>query len=167
MESRKIPLTQGKFAIVDAEDYERLNQHKWYAYKTKHTFYARRNERCGVNKQRTVIMHVDIMKPKLGFEIDHKTHDGLDNRKCNLRAVTKSQNQMNRRIVTSTSSAYKGVHWAKRDKVWIAQIRINKTTVRVGSYKDEIEAAVAYDNAAHEHFGEYALLNFPEKERKL
>ena len=85
-----IPLTQGKFAIVDAEDYDRLSQYKWQAEKHKTTFYAKRK-----SKYKSIKMHREILKPSNGMICDHKNHNGLDNRRCNIRLCTHAQNQHN------------------------------------------------------------------------
>lgn len=84
---KEIPLTQGKVALVDDEDCERLNQFKWYALKRPNTWYAVRN--VWVENKRTAIsMHREIMDASRGQEIDHKNGDGLYNLKVNLRFCT-------------------------------------------------------------------------------
>jgi hypothetical protein len=95
-----------------------------------------------------------------GLEVDHINHDKLDNRRCNLRIVTRQQNNQNTRPKTSSTrtSAYKGVHLAKGK--WRASIHTNGTTRQLGTFTDEVAAAKAYDQAARYYFGEYAYLNF-------
>lgn len=91
--------------------------------------------------------------------VDHVNGDGLDNRRVNLRPATRSQNQGNRRKFLSTASQYKGVTpWAKDKARWIAVCRRKKV---LGVFNSEAEAALAYDAAARQEFGEYAALNFP------
>src|SRR4030042_4625468 len=87
---RRIKLTRGKYAIVDAEDFERLNKYKWQAVKIGNCFYAKRSRR-DKNKIRAVQMHREIMRPPKELLIDHKNHNGLDNRKANLRFATALQ----------------------------------------------------------------------------
>ena len=87
-----IPLTQGQFAIVDAEDYEWLSRHKWCAAKSRDNFYAHR-----FGDGTIVNMHREIMRAPKGVICDHKNHNGLDNRKSNLRLCTSAQNQYNKR----------------------------------------------------------------------
>jgi len=158
---KQIPLTQGQFALVDDEDFEELKKHKWYAYKSKYTFYAGRKLRLGVNKRQIIVMHRQILgleDPKM--QGDHIDWNGLNNQRHNLRIATNSQNVRNVRPNKNTSSKYKGVNWEKRDNVWRAQIQCDKRKIYIGSYKDEIEAAKAYDKKAKELFGEFAYLNF-------
>lgn len=156
-QTRVIPLTQGKFAIVDAEDYEWLNQYKWYAAKYGTTFYA-----CRSKGRTTINMHRQIMCAPKGLICDHKNHNGLDNRKNNLRLCTNAQNQYNRRPRTGCSSRYKGVDWQRAFNKWRAAIRLNQTYLHLGLFHNEMEAALTYDRKAAELFGEFAWLNFPQ-----
>jgi hypothetical protein len=82
---RRIPLTQGKYAILDPEDYERLSKHKWHANKSKNTFYAVRRIHIGKNKWKHIKMHREILDPPDHLYVDHINHKGFDNRKANLR----------------------------------------------------------------------------------
>ncbi len=91
---RLIPLTQDQFAIVDAEDYGWLSRYKWFAVKNRETFYAQR-----FGDGTIVGMHREIMRTPKGMVCDHKNHNGLDNRKSNLRLCTSAQNRYNTRAV--------------------------------------------------------------------
>ena len=93
---RKIPLTKGKFAIVDPEDYERLSKYKWRVNINRHTYYAQRAIKVK-GKWTSVMMHRDIIKVESGMVVDHINHNGADNRKANLRAATIEQNTWNRK----------------------------------------------------------------------
>jgi len=163
---RRIRLTQGKFAIVDAEDYERFNQHKWYATRDGNTFYAGRCSRVGKGKKRLYIkMHRQVIKPPQGLLIDHINRNGLDNRKANLRPVTYAQNMLNREYKFKrkrSRSKYKGVGWHKYTNKWHAQICHNRKRKSIGYFDSELAAARAYDKAAREYHKEFASLNFPE-----
>ena len=154
-----IPLTQGKFAIVDAEDYERLSEHKWYAKKVKGgRFYAARNAGGKVIK-----MHREILDVPPGMVCDHKNHDTLDNRKSNVRICTPAQNNYNRLPQAAGTSRYKGVHWHKNHQKWQARIGHNGKHIHIGYYDYEADAAIAYDDMAIELFGEFACLNFDHR----
>jgi hypothetical protein len=153
---RVIPLTQGKFAIVDAEDYERLSRHKWRVLKIKgDRFYAARTA-----GGKTILMHREIMNPPPGMLCDHKNHNTLDNRRSNLRICTAAQNQQNRLPNTGGTSRYKGVLWHKEHQKWQAKIGYNGRHIHIGYYDYEADAAIAYDDMAVELFGEFACLNF-------
>ena len=159
---RRIPLTQGKYAIVDSEDYERLNKYKWYASKGGSTFYAARCVWDPVNKRkRTIKMHREILNPPHPLVVDHINHNGLDNLKANLRPVTKSQNTINKACIKQKGahSKYHGVTWQKSINKWQAQIRINGIQTIIGYYNDETAAAKAYDTAAKKFHGDFAVLN--------
>jgi len=155
---RLIPLTQGKFAIVDAEDYDRLAKYKWHCRRSKNKFYAYRTER---KTRKTIGMHREILGAPPGLLVDHIDGNGLNNRKSNLRLCTYSQNTYNRRPNRNSISKYKGVTYHKRNKKWEAKIILNGKFIYLGGFDDEIEAALAYDRKAAELFGEFAYLNFP------
>ena len=159
---RKIPLTKGKFAIVDTEDYQPLRRHKWYARKSPHTFYAVRSLTNGKKKPRkNMYMHHLVIDIPKGFFADHINHNGLDNRKANLRLATRTQNIWHRKKFKKPSrSQYKGVDWANDMKRWRARIRVNGKRIYIGSFENEIDAAKAYDNAAKKFHGQFAVLNF-------
>lgn len=160
-----IPLTQGKVALVDDEDYDKINQFKWSAHKMRNSYYASRSDRGPRSKRRkTILMHRSILNPKSNEDIDHKNSNGLDNRRCNIRIVTQSQNSMNvRRLSKYTSSKYKGVCWRDDSKNWRVRISLNGKMYYLGSFINEEDAARIYDEAAKKYFGEFARLNFPEE----
>lgn len=161
---RKIPLTQGKYAIVDPEDYEKLARYRWHALKIERLFYAVRQYKAkqGRSKYESVRMHQEIMGAAEGKVIDHINHNGLDNRKANLRFATVQQNTRNQRKSRGNySSQYKGVAWSKSRKKWWTRITLNGRVIFVGHFNDEKAAAMAYDAKAKELFGDYAALNLP------
>jgi len=155
--TKKFPNT---FALVDDEDYVSLNKHKWHPAQDKLTTYARRTTREGGIKS-NVRMHREIMKTGREEMVDHRDHNGLNNRKINLRRCNNSQNSMNR-VVTNGTSGYKGVCWNKKTKKWQAYIKKNSNQIHLGQFFCLIKAAKAYDQKAIELFGEYANPNFPE-----
>lgn len=155
---KQIPLSQGKFALVDDEDYDYLMQWKWTYKKQKTNEYAARNEPIGNGKRKTVKMHREIMKFP-NCDVDHKDSNGLNNQKYNLRIATRSQNLMNGRKRNNTSSIYKGVSYYYWIGKYCARIRINGKLKFLGNFDNEIDAALAYNIKAIELFGDFALLN--------
>jgi hypothetical protein len=155
---KEIPLTQGKVAIVDDEDFEVLNTRKWSACKGGKAFYAYGHVRLPDGRFVTETMHRVVMVRKLGRplikgeEVDHDDGDGLDNRREKLRLATKAQNGRNRHHrVATVSSRFLGVSWSDRNKRWRAKIRVYDKEVYLGQYYSEVEAALAreYYIAAH------------------
>lgn len=158
---RIIPLTQGKVALVDDADYDWLNKHKWCAHQDSHTFYAVREIRMAKNKQATERMHRLILGLQPGDKrlTDHKDGNGLNNQRANLRICTTMQNQQSQRNLRVSTSKYKGVFWRRDTHRWRSQIRLNKKKIYLGCFDSEVDAAKAYDVAATEHYGEFALTN--------
>jgi len=158
--SKQIPLTQGKFAIVDAKNFDWLNQWKWYAHFNGRNWYADRRISFG-KQRRTLSMHRVIMNLKFNDrkDVDHIDGNSLDNREQNLRICSRSQNQANRKLQKGTSK-YKGVCWYKKYEKWEASIRVNNKNIHLGYFENELDAAAAYDLAALKYFDEFAKTNF-------
>ena len=153
-----IPLTQGKVAMVDDEDYERIAKYKWYALKNNSTYYAVHTTGDG-KEQKTISMAREIMRTPKNLMPDHINHNGLDNRKDNMRNCNRTQNAHNSQKRKRCSSKYKGVHWASQIKRWRAIIHYKKRKISLGCFSKEIEAALVYDEKARELFGEFANTN--------
>ena len=161
---KKIPLTQGQFAIVEDSDYEYLSQFKWCAVWDERgkTFYAKRFRRCWEPQRPCLIPMHRAIAARLGLpEVDHKDHNGLHNWHGNLRPCTVSQNRANRRVPKNNTSGFKGVSFNRNEKKWVAGIRFNKRRIHLGYFRAPETAAKAYDAAAIQLFGDFALLNFP------
>lgn len=159
---RRIPLTQGEHAIVDPDDYERLSKYNWHVNKTGQTFYAKRSARARKTIA-AIYMHRCIIKVPAGMVADHINHNGLDNRKANLRLATLAQNNRHRKkFNTKSRLKYKGTYYNRRRREWYARIICDGEPIHLGTFKDEIEAAKAYDQAAKKYHGEFAGLNFPQ-----
>jgi len=94
-----------------------------------------------------------------GEEPDHIDGNVHNNLKSNLRSVTRQENRWNSIRRKDGSSIYKGVSWKWQRNKWLAQIEVGGRNVYLGLFKSEEKAAVAYNNAAIEHFGEHARLN--------
>lgn len=155
-----IPLTKGKYAIVDDDDYRYLMQWKWHTVKKNHTCYACRGVATGKRnwKQKHIWMHRVILNTPLGMETDHRNHIGLDNRKQNIRVCTVGQNQHNRKKHIKSTSKYKGV--CRQRSKWRARICNHNKKLHLGCFDTEIDAANAYDVKAIEIFGKFACTNF-------
>lgn len=159
VDHRLISLSSGETVKVDCDDYDWLNSGLW---SKSHYGYA-----VGYLNAEHMFMHRAIMlrhypeDPADGRRVDHINRDTLDNRKNNLRFATHQQNMVNSPSRRGAASAYKGVGIEPRYTVrkWTARIGCNGTTFLLGSYATEQEAAVAYDCAAIQLFGEYAWLN--------
>jgi len=162
--SRTIVLTQGQVAIVDDEDFEWLNRHKWTYLPSTHTGYAHRRVYQKREYIKDILMHRVILNAPPGMQTDHRNMNGLDNRRVNLRMCTNSQNHMNTRKRSNCVSIYKGVSWHKLAGKWRAQIKANNRRKHLGLFNSEEEAALAYDIAALKFFSEFARLNNPPKE---
>ena len=153
---REIKLTQGKVTLVDDEDFERLNRHKWYASRSGQSWYAQRNDYSN-GKRKTIIMHREIMNIIGDIGIDHITGNGLHNLKENLRVATHQQNMHNRKLPQKNNKlGIKGVSWHKASKKFRAQIRINDKLIHLGIFTVLADAEQAYRVAEIKYFGEFA-----------
>lgn len=147
-------------AVVDTEDFERLNRYNWSAewQPTTRSFYATRHSPRGKLQMAREVLRL----PKGNRQqVDHRSHDTLDNRKCNLRKATHQQNRHNQRPLSS--SGFKGV--ILQDGRWRARIHTADHKHRsLGCFDTPEQAAKAYDEAARKLHGEFAFLNFPPGE---
>jgi hypothetical protein len=153
---KTVKLTNGKVALVDDADFERVSQFKWCAHRVRKNWYAVR----GVAKAGTASgrglqrMHQFLMPGVL--RVDHADGDGLNNqRSTNLRAATNSQNMANQGISTQNTSGVKGVYWAKHAGKWRAKIKVSYRSIHLGYFEIIEEAARAYESAAVHYFGEF------------
>jgi len=158
---KKIKLTKGFEAIVDDADYEWLNNHKWHVMKgSKYTHYARTKIKGEIKRMHRLIL--ELTNPK--EEVDHINGNGLDNQRHNLRKATHAQNQKNKKSSGKTSQ-YLGVCKVIQKtpygvyEYWNAAISLNGKNKTIGRFKDEKEAALAYNKLASEFHGEFARLN--------
>jgi len=157
---RRIPLTRGKFALVDSADYYHLAKFQWFAEFGGRTFYATRKQ-----NGKAVKMHRYIMFAPSHLVVDHIDRNGLNNTRANLRLCTAAQNMRNVVSNVRATSKYKGVHWNKRMKRWAAAIQFEKKQYHLGYFTDQIAAAKAYDKKAMELHRQFACLNFPSEAR--
>ena len=155
---KTIPLSKGREAIVDDEDFDFLMQWKWHAYSSYKVWYARRftlKSDSADGKQHPILMHRVVNKTPVGVKTDHKNGNGLDNRKTNLRNATHFENMRNRGTNRGATSDHKGVDWDSRQRKWRAQICVNNQKIFLGRFSDEADAASAYLAASAKHFGEF------------
>lgn len=141
---KEIPLTRGKVAFVDDEDYEMLVAvGSWHAHRSRNVEYADHITPHDANgKQTTIKMHHLIMNVPKGMQIDHIDGNGLNNQKNNLRVVTNRINHMNRQWVRK--SKYPGITWERRREHWVAQAQIDGKHIHIGSFPTEELAYQAY-----------------------
>ena len=157
---KEIPLSNGGVVIVDDEDYEWLSQWKWlrgttgYAVRTVYREPLNGKIRRGIVKMHRVIMAAPPKKI-----VDHVNRDPLDNRRVNLRFATPRQNCCNRKLQPSNSSGYRGVHWHKGAKKWMACISLDNKSVYLGLFSNKEDAARERDKAARRLYGDFAILN--------
>ena len=159
---KEIPLTKGLITIVDDSDYENLAQFKWYAVGHPGKEYAARYGR----KPQHIRLHRELLNAPENTEVDHINGNRLNNRRANLRLATRSENGRNRtKFDYPTHSKYKGVTWHSRDKCWQSTIVVDTRHIHLGYFNTEREAALAYNKAAIQQFGEYANLNKIEEDK--
>lgn len=158
---KQIPLTKGKFAIVDDDDYDRLmGIGKWrvdaYGYAVKTKRYRKEN---GKWSNTNIIMHRLIANAKSGQFVDHINLNKLDNRKSNLRLCSRTENNRNIGLPKNNTSGYKGVTFFRLRGKFMAQITVNRKNIYLGYFEDPKDAAKAYNEAALKYYGEFANLN--------
>jgi hypothetical protein len=153
-------LTKGQVAVIDAEDAKMISQNCWHAAPSRGCFYAYRGE---FSDNKSIAMHRQIMNASAGEFVDHANEDTLDNRKSNLRICTNSQNMANSSKNRSKGRfPYKGVSLNRQGK-YVARIRGGRDrNIHLGVFVEMEDAARAYDRAAKERYGVFAVLNFPE-----
>lgn len=151
---KTIPLTQGKFALVDDVDYEDVSKHKWFAVFDGSNWYAAR--KLNGNQVR---LHNYLMEPPRGVQIDHRDGDGLNCQRRNMRISTHRQNMQNMKRSRSNKSGFKGVSWRANLSKWIAQARYKGEVKYLGLFKNVEDAARAYDTFTAKHYGQFALTN--------
>jgi hypothetical protein len=177
---KRIPLTRGKVALIDDEDFDRVSQYTWFC---RAEGYAARGYVAGYrdptqphSKNSNQIIKIEylhrfLMKPPDGMTVNHINGNRLDDRRCNLRICTKMESSRNRKAVTPGLGRKRRGRWSKFKGVcylrgkenvsrWRAQIHVGGRVFYGGHHRTAEEAARAYDRLAIQYFGEFARLNF-------
>lgn len=152
-----LPITQGEVCLIDLQDLVRLaGKPCSLAGRGKHRKYVQ----FAGPKGTPILLHRFIMRAPKGVEVHHINGNGLDNRRANLRLVTRQQNAAGfQRKRSGSKSRFRGVTWWERDQNWMARIVVNYREIYLGYFDLEEDAARAYNAAAKEHFGDFAHLN--------
>lgn len=155
----RVPLTQGRVAIIDATDVDLVRGFRWTARCSPGAsdFYAVRGHR------ETVLMHRVIIDAPSGFDVDHANHDTLDNRRSNLRVASRRDNNRNRRAPRVDGvSGYLGVGYHAQTGRWRARVAVDGRRLSLGLFVTAQEAALARDRYIREHCpSEFWTFNFP------
>jgi hypothetical protein len=159
--TKEIPLTKGQAAIVDDEMFILLSRFMWYSgpsgYACRYTRVFEKPKVVFLHRVVACFMWGDIPN---GYVVDHLDGDRLNDTTANIRVATMGGNAHNRqKAIERYTSAFKGVHWNKRDKKWIADITVARRRICLGSYDTAEEAARARDKAAILYHGDFARLN--------
>ena len=146
--------------IFDLKYKSEIEKYKWHFHQNYvvTTWYDENNKQYNIQLHQAIIQMSGQVVPD-GYEIDHKDINSLNNLENNLRICTRSQNQQNRGKNKNNSSNFKGVTWHNNNEKWQAQIVINNKKQYLGYFSDKKDAAIAYNNAALQHHGEFAQLN--------
>lgn len=152
---REIALNNGSIALVDDADFDWLSKFNWHQMDG----YARavKPHRKGETKKFFFMHNLILMEE--GMKTDHIDGNRLNNQRQNLRACTISQNGMNRGLAWNNKSGFKGVSWHKASRKWCAQLKVMGESKLYKTFDDIQEAAHAYNKAAIQYFGEFAVLN--------
>jgi hypothetical protein len=162
-----IKLTRNKQALVDDEDFDKLSKYKWTAClkrKNPDKLYELWVAVRGIksDKTKTGRTNINMHQMIMGFpakQIDHINHNSLDNRQCNLRLVTPTENAANKRKQKNNKSGYRGVWFDKDLKKFRAAIRPHNKTIHLGCFLTKEEAATMWNQEALKYWGKYACLN--------
>lgn len=159
---KEIQLSNGGVSLVDDDDFDFVNRHRWHRKDSHGNSYAK-----GCVNGASTYIHRLLISAQPGQEVDHRNGNGLDNRRSNLRIASVSQNHTNTNA--RGLSGLKGVYktwrinrdgkkqWASR---WSAKIGVNGEHIFLGTHATKEEAALAYDAAALKFYGEFARTNF-------
>jgi len=159
----KISLGDGLFTVIDTSDYDKVSKYTWSANKN--------NYATTTIDGSTTLLHRLLIKPPVNMVVDHIDGDRLDNRKTNLRVCTQSENLRNQlKHCRSGTSKYKGVTYNREKGKWLARIRVRNIKYGLGSYYNELDAALAYNIGSvllSPKFGRLNVIPYINSERLL
>lgn len=117
---------------IDLEDIDKIKPYRWCPYKSRYsdTFYVQSTGRKNFSR---IPLHRFITNCPKGKEVDHINHNGLDNRKSNLRVCTRTENMQNKLMYKNNKSGYRNINWNKSNKVWVVQVKRNGINTVVGT----------------------------------
>lgn len=150
-----VPLSRGYEAIIDAEDAPLVDSHNWFAVTQHNCIYAKREKYLKGGGRKYIAMHRVIAGAADEKVVDHINHNGLDNRKVNLRVCEHCQNIQNQRLRFDNSSGFKGVSWNSRRGKWRAQITLSGKRKELGLFDSPERAYEVYCEASEKHYGEF------------
>ena len=142
--------TKGEEFYFDKEDYQKIKEYAWYLDKDGYVVTK------DADTKKMIRMHRLVMNASEGMDIDHRHRKTNDNRKSQLREVTRSQNLMNRGIQKNSISGVTGVTWYKKNSKWIAQIYVNEKRIYLGSFTNIEDAIQARLEAEKKYFGGFS-----------
>jgi hypothetical protein len=151
----EIAAVRGQIILISPEDYDLVSRYRWYIDSGGYP-------RTSISRNEKLRLHNLLLPVQAGMTVDHRDGNKLNNTRDNLRYATYSVNSQGRKNI-GVSSKYRGVHRNRYSFKWIAQITIAGKVQHLGSFEAEIDAAIAYDNAAIEHFGPLARTNFHDR----
>lgn len=144
----------GKYAIIDADDFDLVSQHKWHINEERGSV-----ESCNSKNKQNIKIHRLIMEHHFGDSnliIDHIDRDPLNNRKSNLRFCTYQENTFNKSKQKNCKSGVRGVYWDKSRSKWAAQIQINLKIIPLGRFEKFEDAVKARKEAEKKYYGDFA-----------
>lgn len=166
------PKFPNTFTMVDDDDFERMSCFKWSAFQSKNrrVIYAIRNDLVD-GRQRSILMHREILGGKASQITDHADGNGLNNQKTNIRPANRSQNGFNCRRANNPNKAskYRGVTRDKKTKTesWRANIKIGGKQTYLGSFKTQEQASQAYMEAARSAYREFVPKELVDNESEV
>ena len=148
--------------LIDDEDFDLISKYNWYVYKPHKstTYYSRATHTIKENKNAKIYIHrliLGVTDPSIF--VDHIDGNGLNNQKLNLRICSQSENMRNMKKPISNKSGFKGVFYRKDRNTYAAAIVVKGKKHHLGHFKNKLDAANAYNQAAIKYFGEFAKLN--------